>query len=115
MLISILDIDIIYQVKEEYFKLQIVFSNEINDEYHYTFLKKLPVEKTSPEQQINMMIILFDSLSRSHAERSLKKTFKHLSEHPRTVVMKVSLITCVNLNPLQGGMSKFTHFSEKLT
>ena len=81
---------------KEYFKLQVVFPNNVvNDEYHHAFLKhteqQLGVKKTPPEDQMNIMIVLFDSMSRSHATRSLKKTWKFLSEDPATTIMKVNM------------------------
>ena len=88
-----LDCDIVYPITQDFFKLMIVFPNEVHVEYHYAFpdkSKEFDIIKTSPEDQMNVMVVLFDSLSYSHTVRSLKKTYKYLSEHPRTVMMRVS-------------------------
>ena len=90
---SLIDCDIVHQVTQEHFRLVIIFDNKsIHEEYHACFLNKSKewgIAKTHPDKQLNIMVVLIDSLSRSHTQRSLKNTYKFLSEHPRTVIMKV--------------------------
>lgn len=71
------------------------FFNKVHEEYHYAFLNKsqeFGLKKTPPSDQLNILVIIFDSLSHSHTVRSLKQTYKYLSQHPTTVIMKVRAI-----------------------
>jgi len=80
------------EITDEYIKLVIVFSDRTqHEEYHYSFpdkSKEWGISKTPPEDQLNVMVVLVDSLSHSMVQRSMKETYKYLSEHPRTVIMK---------------------------
>ena len=46
-------------------------------------------KEVSSEDQLNIVIIVFDSVSHAHAQRSLSKTYRYLEDHPRTTIMQV--------------------------
>ena len=73
-----LDCDIAHKLTREFFKIEIYFPGEIHEEYHYAFLKNLTITKSPPNEQINVILILFDSLSNAYAKLSMKKTYKAL-------------------------------------
>ena len=80
-------VNITHTLQREYFKLDIVICKpgahyEKHTEFHFAFLKetlqKRRISKTSPEDQLNIAVVLIDSLSHAHAQRSLKKTYSFL-------------------------------------
>ena len=92
-----IDCDVVYPIANasEFFQLKIVFADKIHTEYHYVFpnkSKEWGISATPQHKQLNIMVVLVDSLSHSHTKRSLPKTYKYLEKHSRTVLMKVSTV-----------------------
>ena len=80
-------VNITHILQREYFKLDIVFGKpgvhyEKHTEFHFAFLKERlqerRISKTPPDDQLNVVLVLIDSLSHAHAQRSLKKTYSFL-------------------------------------
>ena len=113
---SFIDCYIEQEITDEYIKLVIVFSDRTqHEEYHYSFpdkSKEWGISKTPPEDQLNVMVVLVDSLSHSMVQRSMKETYKYLSEHPRTVIMKVFVI--VNIMLVLSGFLFYSHSHRSL-
>ena len=83
------DCNVTHLITKDHFQLKIIFADKIHDEYHYTFppnkFAEWGIAPTPPQQQLNIMVVLVDTLSHSHTRRSMPKTYAYLQQHSRWV------------------------------
>ena len=88
------DIDVRVQLEEDFILVDIIHNNQSYSEFHMYPVRKIDVKKVSEKERgdkLNVIMIMSDSISRSDAERYLKKTYAMLKNSSDSVVLEVQL------------------------
>lgn len=89
-----LDLDVSYPLTEEYIQLDYrTHKSSSKREYLSHVIKnklRYNVTKRQNDEELNIMMLMFDSQSHKNIERQFGKTYSYLKKNPYTVILNVS-------------------------
>lgn len=80
----------IVQLTEDFVRLDLIYSHKSKTEYHVFPVRKASEKVvTRKDEQLNVIMVMFDSISRSDAQRYMNRTYGMLEKDADSVILKV--------------------------
>lgn len=76
------------QQHHEHVKLQLVIGNKSYEEFHANVLPPKIKPPEREEDELDILLIMFDSVSNANVQRHMKKTFQRLNDDPGTFIFQ---------------------------
>ena len=84
-----LDLNMKIKLNFEFAKLELRVNNTDFEEFHANVLPPSTAPVPREENQLDIIMIMYDSTSNANVQRHMKKTYRRLSEDSNTFIMKV--------------------------